>query len=99
MRRDDDVEVALGLVGVLDREERAEQRDVAEQRDLALVGDAALFGEAADDERLAVMHGGGGRRLALADRRITLREAGDARHHREDVRRHEPVVADPGRDL
>lgn len=52
VRGDDDVEVALGFVGVLNREERPQQRDIAEQRDLALVGDSALFSQAADDERL-----------------------------------------------
>ena len=66
---------------------------------LFLVLMVVFLGQAADDEGIAVAHGGRGLGLALADRRIALAEAGDARHHAEDMARDEAVAADPRRDL
>src|SRR5438105_15900587 len=99
MRRDDDVELGL-RPGLLVRPKRLpNDRNVAKQRHLGFGRQILILGKAADDERIAVANSRSGFRLPLADGRITLAEAGDARHDAIDVARYIAVGADPRRDL
>src|SRR5438128_9130222 len=95
MGSDHDIEIGLALARLVDAEQLAEQRQVAEQWNFRVRGQRVVHRETTDYESFAVADRSGGLRLALADRRITLLIAGDARDHRIDMRRHEPIRAHP----